>query len=140
MAKEYEALVKQGTWVLVPPPSHGHVIGCQWIFKIKKRSDGTVARYKARLVANGNQQAKGMDFTDTFSPVIKQPTLRVILSLVVHHHWSLRQLDVSNAFSLVVISKDVYMKQPLGYKDSVHLDYVYKLSKALYGLRQAPKA
>lgn len=99
-----------------------------------------MARYKARLVANGNQQAEGMDFSETFSPVIKQPTLRVILSLAVHHQWPLRQLDVSNAFLHGMIYEDVYMKQPLGYKDSVHPDYVCKLSKALYGLRQAPRA
>lgn len=90
MAEEYEALVKQGTWQLVPPQSHGHIIGCQWIYKIKMHSDGSVARYKARLVTNGNKKESSMDFTETFSLVIKQPTLRVILSLAVHYHWSLR--------------------------------------------------
>lgn len=90
MAEEYEALVKQGTWHLVPPPSHGNIIGCQPIYKIKKHSDGIVARHKARLVANGNQQELGMDFTETFSPFIKQPTLKVIFSLAVHHRWPLR--------------------------------------------------
>ncbi|XP_058217151.1 uncharacterized mitochondrial protein AtMg00810-like [Rhododendron vialii] len=98
MAEEFGALVKQGTWSLVPPPSNANIIGCQWIFKIKKHSDGSIARYKARLVANGNQQFEGLDFTETFSPVIKQPTIHVVLSLALHHNWSICQLDVSNAF------------------------------------------
>lgn len=126
--------------MLVPPPLHANIRGCQWIYKIKKHYDGTIARYKARLVANGNQQAPALDFVETFSPVIKQPTLRVILSLAVHHKWPLRQLDVSNAFLHGVIHEDVYMRQPLGYKDPTHPDYVCKLTKALYGLRQAPRA
>lgn len=78
--------MKQNTWDLVPPPSNANVIGCQWIFKIKRHSDGSIARYKARLVANGNQQYEGLDFTETFSPVIKQPTIRIVLSLSVHHN------------------------------------------------------
>lgn len=136
MAEEYEALITQGTWTLVPPPSHGNVIGCQWIYKIKRHSDGSIARYKARLVANGNQQAEGLDFLETFSPVVKQPTVRIILS----YKWPLKQLDVSNAFLHGVIHEDVCMKQPLGYKDPTHPHFVCKLNKALYGLRQAPRA
>lgn len=99
-----------------------------------------MARCKARLVANGNQQAEGLDYTETFSPVIKQPTLSVILSLAVNKGWPLRQCDVANAFLHGLITEDVYMRQPLGYKDSTHPEYVCKLSKALCGLRQAPRA
>lgn len=140
MNTEYLALLKQDTWSLVPPPSGANVIGCQWIYKIKRNSDGSVARYKARLVANGKQQAEGIDFTETFSPVIKQPTVRVVLSLAVHYAWSIQQLDVTNAFLHGVIDEEVYMKQPLGYKDPAHPNFVCKLNKALYGLRQAPRA
>lgn len=140
MNTEYQALLKQGTWTLVPPPSGANIIGCQWIYKIKRNSDGSVTRYKARLVANGNQQAEGIDFTETFSPVIKQPTVRIVLSLAVHHGWSIRQLDVTNAFLHGVIDEEVYMRQPLGYKDPDHPHFVCKLHKALYCLRQAPRA
>lgn len=140
MAVEFAALVNQGTWTLGPPPPDANIIGCQWIFKIKRNSDGSVARYKARLVANGNQQSEGVDFSETFSPVIKQPTIRVVLSLAVHHQWSLRQLDVTNAFLHGVIDEEVYMRQPLGYKNASNPTYVCKLNKALYGLRQAPRA
>lgn len=83
MAEEYKALVKQGAWVLVLPPSHGNVIGCQWIYKIERHSNGSVGRYKARLVANGNQQAEGLDFVETFSPFVKQPRVRIVLSLAI---------------------------------------------------------
>lgn len=137
MAEEYSALVKQGTWTLVPPPSNANIIGCQWIYKLKRHSDGSIARYKARLVANGNQQYEGIDFSETFSPVIKQPTIRVVLSLAVHKQW---ELDVSNAFLHGVIEEEVYMRQPLRYKDSIYPNHVCKLNKALYGLRQAPRA
>lgn len=140
MNTEYQALIKQGTWTLVFPPSGANVIGCQWIYKIKHNSDGSVARYKARLVANGNQQAEGIDFTKTFSPVIKQPTVRIVLSLAVHYGWSIKQLDVTNAFLHGVLDEEVYMRQPLGYKDPDHPHFVCKLHKALYGLRQAPRA
>lgn len=138
--EEYQALFTQGTWDLVEPPTMAHVIGCQWIYRIKRHSDGSVARYKARLVANGNQQEEGLDFSETFSPIVKQPTIRVALSLAVHHNWSLRQLDVSNAFLHGMLEEEVYMKQPLGYRDPHHPNYVCKLRKALYGLKQAPRA
>lgn len=140
MAEEYEALVKQGTWVLVPPPSHGNVIGCQWIYKVKRHSDGSIARYKARLVASGNQQAEGVDFLKTFSHVVKQPIVRIILGLAVHYQWPLKQLDVSNAFLHGTLTEDVFMRQPQGYTDPNHPTYVCKLTKALYGLKQAPRA
>lgn len=140
MQEECKALVQQGTWTLVDPPPGANVIGCQWIFKIKRHSDGSIARYKARLVANGNQQHEGIDFQETFNPAVKQPTVRVVLSLAVTNAWPIKQLDVTNAFLHGVIDETVYMKQPLGYKNPTHPNFVCKLSKALYGLRQAPRA
>lgn len=140
MSTEYEALLKQGTWSLVPSPPSGNIIGCHWIFKLKRHSDGTIARYKARLVARGNQQTEGIDYTETFSPVVKQPTLRLVLSLDVHFGWPLRQLDVTNAFLHGVLQEDAYMTQPPGYKDPSRPSHVCKLHKALYGLKQAPRA
>lgn len=97
--------------------------------QIQKASDGTVARYKARLVANGNQQYEGLDFTETFNPMIKHPTIRVVLILALTHQWPIKQLDVSNAFLHGVIEEDVSMRQRLGHKSSEHPSYVYKLIK-----------
>ena len=140
MQEEYEALIKQGTWKLVPYPPEANLIGSQWIFKIKRHSYGTISRYKARLVANGNQQAAGVDFAETFSPVIKQPTFQVVLAIALQSQWPIRQLDVSNVFLHGTIYEDVFMKPPRDNVDPKHPDYVCKLTKPLYGLWQAPRA
>jgi hypothetical protein len=90
MSSEFAALSRQSTWSLVPPFPDHHVIGCRWVFKLKRNSDGSVARYKARLVAKGNHQMPGIDFAETFSPVVKPATVRLILSIATQHQWSLR--------------------------------------------------
>jgi hypothetical protein len=93
-------------------------------------------RYKSHLVANGFE----LDYEETFSPVIKSATIRVILSLVVTKGWLMRQLDVQNAFLHGFLKEDVYMRQPPTYEDITWPNYVYKLDKALYGLKQALRA
>jgi len=98
METEYTALIKNGTWVLVPPLPSANLIGCKWVFKIKRRSDDTIERHKARLVAKGYKQQCGVDYSDTFSPVVKPTMIRVVLSLAVSNGWSIRQLDIQNAF------------------------------------------
>lgn len=95
---EYSALLANNTLTLVPPHPHQNVIGCKWLVRTKINPDGTVARYKACLVAKGFHQRPGIDFFKTFSPVIKPTTIRLILSLAVNFGWELRQLDVNNAF------------------------------------------
>jgi len=140
MNSEYEALMRNKTWHLVPPQRGTNVIGCKWVYKIKRKSDGSLDRYKARLVAKGFKQRYGIDYEDTFSPVIKAATIRVILSLAVSCGWSLRQLDVQNAFLHGLLEEDVYMHQPPGFEDPNRPNYVCKLDKALYGLKQAPRA
>jgi hypothetical protein len=140
MDEEFQALQKQGTWSLVPMPANKNVVGCKWVYKLKHNSDGTIARYKARLVAKGFHQQYGIDFAETFSPVIKPPTVRLILSLAVSLKWPLRQLDVKNAFLHGTLKEEVYMTQPQGYVDSTHPNYVCRLHKSIYGLKQAPRA
>ena len=98
MDEEFQALHKQGTWSLVSLPPNKNVVGCKWVYKLKYNSDETIARYKSRLVAKGFHQQYGVDFDETVSPVIKPPTVRLILSLAVSLNWPLRQLDVKNAF------------------------------------------
>uniref|UniRef100_A0A2N9GMZ0 Integrase catalytic domain-containing protein n=1 Tax=Fagus sylvatica TaxID=28930 RepID=A0A2N9GMZ0_FAGSY len=140
MNEEFEALQQQGTWVLVPQPPSKNIVGCKWVYKLKYNSDGTIARYKARLVAKGFHQQYGVDFDETFSPVVKPPTVRLILSLAVSLDWSLRQLDVKNAFLHGTLKEEVYMTQPQGYVDPQHPSHVCKLIKSIYGLKQAPRA
>jgi hypothetical protein len=137
---EYTALMKNGTWHLVPKPRGHNIIGCKWVYKIKRRADGTVDRYKARLVAKGFKQQYGIDYEETFSPVVKAATIRLILAIAVSQGWSLRQLDVQNAFLHGDLDEEVYMYQPSGFSDPSHPSYVCKLDKALCGLKQAPWA
>ncbi|WVZ53456.1 hypothetical protein U9M48_004396 [Paspalum notatum var. saurae] len=140
MEAEYDALMKNKTWHLVPPQKGRNIIDCKWVYKIKRRADGSLDRYKARLVAKGFKQRYGVDYEDTFSPVIKMATIRTILSIAVSKGWSLRQLDVQNAFLHGFLEEEVYMRQPPGFEDKTLPNYVCKLDKALYGLKQAPRA
>jgi histone deacetylase 1/2 len=140
MELEYQALMKNGTWTLVPPRSGINIIDCKWVFKVKTHADGSIERYKARLVAKGFKQRYGLDYEDTFSHVVKPTTIRILLSLVVTHGWSLRQLDVQNAFLHGVLEEEVYMRQPPGFSDPDRPDHLCRLVKALYGLKQAPRA
>jgi len=140
MSAEYNALVSNGTWELVCPTTATNIVGCKWIFRIKMNSNGSVDRYKARLVAKGFHQRPGVDYLETFSPVIKPTTIRLVLSLAVANRWSLCQLDINNAFLQGSLSETIFMAQPLGFIDSDHPSHVCKLHKAIYDLKQAPRA
>jgi hypothetical protein len=137
---EYNALLKNNTWHLVPPKKRSNIINCKWLFKVKLKADDTFDKYKARLVAKGFKHRFGIDYEDTFSPVVKMSTIRVILSIAISRGSSFRQLDVQNAFLHGILEEEVYMRQPPGYIDKSHPDFVCKLDKAMYGLKQAPRA
>ncbi|KAI3830073.1 hypothetical protein L1987_04206 [Smallanthus sonchifolius] len=138
MNEEMEALNRNNTWTLVDLPIGRKAIGCKWVYKIKYKSTGEIERYKARLVAKGYSQREGIDFDETFSPVVKMVTVRCIISLAVENDWPLYQLDINNAFLYGNITDDVYMSLPEGYFSKSETK-VCKLVKSLYGLKQAPR-
>jgi hypothetical protein len=139
MDLEHSTLLHNGTWHLVPTTQATNIIDYKWVFKVKKKTDGSVDCYKAHLVAKGFKQRYDIDYDDTFSHVIKAATIRLVLSLAVSRNWCLRQLDVHNAFLHGVLEEEVYMRQPLGYRDASRPSFMCKLDKSLYGLKQAPR-
>ncbi|KAD2393896.1 hypothetical protein E3N88_40873 [Mikania micrantha] len=140
MSEEMDALYHNRTWSLVPPVQNTNVVDCKWVYRLKTYPNGQITRYKARLVAKGFHQQPGVDYHETFSPVVKPATIRTILSLAVTQKWPLRQLDVQNAFLHGDLQETVYMKQPPGFVDPTKPDHVCLLHKSLYGLKQAPRA
>ncbi|KAH9682071.1 retrovirus-related pol polyprotein from transposon RE2 [Citrus sinensis] len=140
MTEEFHALKNNETWTLVPADLATKIVGNKWVFRVKYNPDGSISKYKARLVAKGFHQTYGADFFETFSPVVKSCTIRIILSLAVMNHWTIRQLDVNNAFLNDVLTEEVFMHQFEGFIDPQHPTYVCKLNKALYGLKQAPRS
>jgi hypothetical protein len=140
MIDEFRALLANKTWHLIPPRNDLNIIDCKWVFKLKQKADGSIERHKARLVAKGFTQEYGIDYEETFSPVVKPSTIHLLLSLAVTCDWSIHQIDIQNAFLHGYLSEDVYMRQPSGFVDSKYPDYICKLDKALYGLKQAPRA
>jgi hypothetical protein len=140
MNLEFDALLKNQTWKLVPSSPSQNLIGCKWVFRIKRHADGSIERFKAWLVAKGFHQQPGIDYGETYSPVIKPTTVRAVLSIAISAGWSIRQIDIQNAFLHGQLSEDVFMSQPPGYQHPSYPTHVCKLNKAIYGLKQAPRA
>jgi hypothetical protein len=134
---ELNAHEKNGTWSVVKYTSDMNVIGCRWVFKVKRDANGKAVKWKGRLVAKGYKQQYGIDFHDTFAPVLKYKSLRIILVLSLHFNTHLEQLDVKTAFLNASVKEDIYISVPEGM--SLKDGYVLKLNKALYGIKQAPR-
>ena len=138
VGKEIGSLESNQTWTLEDLPPGKKAIGCQWVFRIKHRSDGSIERYKARLVVLGNRQVEGVDYGETFAPVVKMTTVRSFLSIVSAPNWEVHQMDVHNAFLHGDLEEEVYMKLPPGFSKQTD-GKVCRLRKSLYGLKQAPR-
>ena len=132
------ALVSNNTWTLTLLPSNKKAIGCKWIYRAKYKADGSVERYKARLVVKGFTQQEGLDFTDTFSLVAKLTTVKTLLAISAVKGWHLVPLDVNNAFLNSDLHEEVCMQLPQGFHNKEG-NVVCKLNKSLYGLKQASR-
>ncbi|KAL2325560.1 hypothetical protein Fmac_024618 [Flemingia macrophylla] len=138
MKEEIVALEANNTWIITSLPPNKSAIGCRWVYKVKQHADGSFERYKARLVAKGYTQLEGLDFIDTFSPVAKLTTVRLLLSVAAINDWFLKHLDVNNACLHGELHEEVYMQLPPGLS-STKSNQVCKLQKSLYGLKQASR-
>ena len=143
MTSEMCSLEEAGTWSVCQLPPDKHPVGCKWIHTYKYNPDGTIERSKSRVVAKGYTQLEGLDYLDTFSPVAKIGTLRLLLSVAAAKNWTISQLDVSNAFLNGDLDEEIYMRLPEGYEvitgKKVALNSVCKLHKSIYGLKQASR-
>ncbi|EOY27051.1 Cysteine-rich RLK (RECEPTOR-like protein kinase) 8, putative [Theobroma cacao] len=140
MVEEVKALAKNETLELVTSPLGKKPIGCQWVFTVKHMANGLVERYKARFEAKGFTHTYGLNYQDTFAPIAKMNTIRITLSSATNLDWDLQQFDVKNAFLHGDLEEELYMKIPPGFDDKKTKRKVCRLKKAVYGLKQSPKA
>ena len=143
--QEITALHRNNTWHLLPsppppPPPHAIVIDCKWVYIIKLKTDGYVELYKACLVAKGYNQTEELDYFETFSPIVKPTSIRIVLALALSNQWPIKQLDVHKAFLNDTLTEDVFMSLPSGFLDAKHPHFICKLNKAIYNLKQSPRA
>ena len=139
MQEEYDALIWNGIWSLVPSSPGHNIVGNKWVFRIKQNTDGSIAWYKAQSVAKGFHQQSGIDFHENFSPMINLINVRTVLSITLHRKWGILQLDVNNVFLNGHLTKEVYMAQPQGMRNVDYPHHVCHLHNDIYGLKQAPR-
>lgn len=133
---EYNALMENKTWSICDLPNDRTAVTCKWVFKLKRNADGKIDKYKARLVARGFSQKEGFDYNETYSPVAKLTTLRIILSVANHKGLLIHQMDVKSAFLNGKLNEEIFMSQPEGFRKG---NKVLRLNKAIYGLKQASR-
>jgi len=136
--EELVAHEKNNTWTLVPLPENRNIIGCKWVFKIKENPTENNVRFKARLCAKGFSQKAGLDYTETFSPVVRYDSIRVLLAIAACENLEIGQFDIKTAFINGFLNEEIYMQLPEGVETN-NENTVCKLNKALYGLKQAAR-
>jgi hypothetical protein len=138
--KEIDMIHQRKVWKLVPRPKDRRVLSSRMVFAHKRNSAGDITKHKARLVVRGYEQQEGTDFNETFAPVAKFQSIRILLALAAQNNWHIHQMDVDSAFLYADLEEELYMEQPEGFVDPGMEDYVCLLLKALYGLKQASRA
>lgn len=133
-------MIKTMTWDLVPHPKNVNLIRSMWLHRHKYEGNGKLKKHKSCIITNGKSQEAGIDFNETFIPVVKPTTIRTVLHIGVANNWPIHQLDVQNTFLHGDIEETVYMHQPPGFVSKQHPNHVCKLRKAISRLKQAPKA
>lgn len=126
---EFNALMHSEMWKLVPSSKIQNVIGCKWVFQIKRNVNGSINQYKNHLVAKGYNQRHGVDYSTTFSPVINPATIHLVLSIALISKWPIRYLDINKAFLCVILHEEFYMEQPHGFIDSNKPTHVCQLRR-----------
>ncbi|GJZ83335.1 retrovirus-related pol polyprotein from transposon TNT 1-94 [Tanacetum coccineum] len=140
MQEELNQFYRNKVWTLVLLPYGKIAIGSKWVFRNKKYEHGTTTKNKARLVAQGYSQEEGIDYNETFAPVVRMEAIRIFPAFATYMNFKVYQIDVKSAFLNGKLKEEVYVKQHPGFESSEFPDYVCKLDKALYGLKQAPRA
>ena len=139
MKEELKSMDDNNVWEMTELPKDSKRVGCKWVFKTKRDSKGNVERYKARLVAKGYTQKDGIDYKETFSPVSRKDSLRIVMALVAHFDLELHQMDVKTAFLNGDLEEEVYMDQPQGFETTSKRNLVCRLKKSIYGLKQVSR-
>jgi hypothetical protein len=139
MQEELNNFMRNEVWHLVPCPNQ-NIVGTKWVFHNKQDEHGVVTRNKARLIAKGYSQVKGLDFDETYAPIARLESIHILVAYATYHGFKLYQMDMKSAFLNGPIKEEVYVEQPPGFEDSEYPTHVYKLSKALYELKQVPRA
>ena len=140
MQEKYSSIMKNDVWEVVPRPEGKSMVTSRWLYKVKHAADGSIEKFKARLVARGFFQVEGVDYEETFAPVARYTSIRSIISIAAEMGWKIHQMDVKTAFLNGFIQEEVYIEQPQGFEVHGKESHVCRLKKALYGLKQAPRA
>jgi hypothetical protein len=135
MQRKYDQLIQMDTWELVELPKERSLVGCKWVYRLKRDSEGNIVKYKARLVAQGFSQKPSIDYTETYAPVMRTDLLRMLTAITTELDLEMHAMDVVGAYLNGKLKVDVYMRQPIGFDDGS--DRVCKLILVLYGLKQA---
>jgi hypothetical protein len=139
MQEEMSSMNKNNVWELVDLPPRRKTIGNKWVLKVKREADGSIDRYKARLMVKGYTQREGIDYEDTFSPVVRFASIRLILSIVAKQDLELFQMDVKTVFLSGKLDEEIYMAQLAGFEVQGHEHKVCRLKRFIYGLKQSSR-